>query len=75
VPQWYGVLAPRGLPATLRQTMETELLSVLRSPEVSAQLETSGVSGATGTTDFQALLDTEFKKWPVIIDKLGIKLQ
>jgi tripartite-type tricarboxylate transporter receptor subunit TctC len=75
VPQWYGVLAPRGLPVTLRQTMETELLSVLRSPEVSAQLETSGVSGATGTKDFQALLDAEFKKWPVIIDKLGIKLQ
>jgi tripartite-type tricarboxylate transporter receptor subunit TctC len=73
MPQWYGLLAPAGLPAEVSRTIESQVLSVLRSEEVRTQLAASGVAGPKGAADFKALLDVEFKKWPPLIAKLGIK--
>src|SRR5262245_13305013 len=73
MPQWYGLLGPAGLPPDVRRTIETQVLSVLRSPEVAAQLASSGVAEPKGTDDFRVLLDEEFKRWRVLIPKLGIK--
>jgi tripartite-type tricarboxylate transporter receptor subunit TctC len=73
MPQWYGLLGPAGMPAESKRTIETQILSVLRSPEVAAQLGTSGVAGPKGADEFRMLLDAEFKRWRVLIPKLGIK--
>jgi tripartite-type tricarboxylate transporter receptor subunit TctC len=73
MPQWYGLLAPAGLPPDVRGTLETRILAVLRSPEVAAQLAVSGVAGPKGASELRALMDSEFKRWPVLIPKLGIK--
>jgi tripartite-type tricarboxylate transporter receptor subunit TctC len=75
MPQWYGLLAPAGLPAEVSRRIESEVLSVLRSGDVVAQLAASGVAGPKGAADFKLLLDAEFKKWPPLIAKLGIKPQ
>jgi tripartite-type tricarboxylate transporter receptor subunit TctC len=75
MPQWYGLLAPAGLPPDVGATLEQQVLAVLRSPEISAQLAVSGVSGPKGARELQTLLDTEFKRWPVLIPKLGIKTE
>jgi tripartite-type tricarboxylate transporter receptor subunit TctC len=73
MPQWYGLLGPAGLAPEIRQTIEQQVLSVLRSPEVAAQLAASGVAGPKGAAEFKVLLDAEFKRWPELIPKLGIK--
>jgi tripartite-type tricarboxylate transporter receptor subunit TctC len=73
MPQWYGLLAPAGMPPDLRSTLETQVLAVLRSPEVAAQLAVSGVAGSKGAGELKTLLDLEFKRWPVLIPKLSIK--
>ena len=73
MPQWYGLLAPAGLPPDVRGTLEQQVLTVLRSPEVTAQLAASGVAGPKGASELQTLLDAEFKRWPILIPKLGIK--
>ena len=73
MPQWYGLLGPAGLASETRRTIETQVLAVLRSPEVAAQLAASGVAGTKGAAEFKRLLDAEFEKWPVLIPKLGIK--
>jgi tripartite-type tricarboxylate transporter receptor subunit TctC len=73
MPQWYGLLAPAGLPADVRRTLESQVLTVLRSPDVAAQLAVSGVAGPKGAGELKVLLDSEFKRWPVLIPKLGIK--
>jgi tripartite-type tricarboxylate transporter receptor subunit TctC len=73
MPQWYGLLAPAGLPSEVRGTLETQVLAVLRSPHVAAQLAVSGVGGPKGASEFKTLLDSGFKRWPVLIPKLGIK--
>ena len=75
MPQWYALLAPAGVALDVRQTVEAQVLSVLRSPEVEKQLATSGVAGPKGTAALQAILDAEFRKWPVLLPKLGIAAQ
>ena len=75
MPQWYGLLGPAGLPAAIRETLESQVLAVLRSPEVVQQLAVTGVAGPKGTAEFQAILDADFKKWPSFLPKLGIVAQ
>ena len=72
MPQWYGLLAPAGLAADVRKTLESQALTVLRSPEVVKQLALSGVANPKGTADFRALLNAEYKRWPAILPKIGI---
>jgi tripartite-type tricarboxylate transporter receptor subunit TctC len=72
MPQWYGLLAPAGLPPDVRGTFEAQVLEVLRSPEVVKQLATSGVADPKGTAELQAILDADFKRWPALLPKLGI---
>ena len=75
MPQWYALLAPAGLPNGVRATLEAQSLAVLRSPEITAQLAISGVANPKGAKGLQTVLDAEFKKWPVLIPKLGIKIE
>jgi tripartite-type tricarboxylate transporter receptor subunit TctC len=75
MPQWYGLLAPAGLPPDLRKTFEAQVLAVLRSDEVVRQLATSGVADPKGTAALQAILDADFKRWPALLPKLGITAQ
>ena len=75
MPQWYGLLAPAGLPADVRATLESQALSVLHSPDVVKQLAVTGVAGPKGSAEFRALLTVEFKKWPALLPKLGITAQ
>ena len=75
MPQWYGLLGPAGMPEDVTRTVETQILSVLRAPDVVAQLGTSGVAGPKGADQFRTLLEGEFKRWRVLIPKLGIKVE
>jgi tripartite-type tricarboxylate transporter receptor subunit TctC len=75
MPQWYALLAPAGLPADVRNTLEAQVLTVLRSPDVVAQLAVSGVAGPQGAGELRTLLNSEFKRWPALIPKLGIKAE
>jgi tripartite-type tricarboxylate transporter receptor subunit TctC len=72
MPQWYGLLAPAGLPSQLRKTLEDQALAVLRSPETVKLLAPSGVAGPKDTAAFRAILDRDFAKWPALLPKLGI---
>jgi len=73
MPQWYALLAPAGLPSAVRTSLESQVLTVLRSPEVASQLAVSGVADPKGSAELKAVLDAEFKKWPVLLPRLGIR--
>ena len=75
MPQWYGLLGPAGMPAEIKRTIESQVLSVLAMPEVTTQLAAAGVAGPKGATEFRILLDAERKKWPPLIAKLGVKAE
>src|SRR6188508_1345947 len=45
---WYGMLAPAGLPADSQARLEKAMLETMQSPAVSQRLAAGGVTGATG---------------------------
>ena len=74
VAAWYGLLAPKGLPAAIRLRLETATAEVMRQPEMLARLRDDGsrpkVLGAAG---FAAFLAAERQRWGAIVASLGIK--
>src|SRR5262249_15296023 len=75
MPQWYGLLGPAGLPPDIRQTIESQVLAVLRSDEVVTQLAASGVAGPKGAAEFGRMLDAEFRRWRELIPQLGMNAE
>ena len=62
------------MPRDVRDTIEALALAVLRSPDVQAQFAGSALP-TRRRAELQILLDAEFKKWPLLIPKLGIKME
>lgn len=69
---WYGVLAPAGTPAPVRDKLEQALLAVAAMPSIQQRFADNGLRGTLGHDAFAALLKQEFAEWPDRIKKLGI---
>ncbi len=69
---WYGVLAPPGTPAPVRDKLEKALLEVIASPTVQQRITENGLHDTLDHQAFGTLLKQEFAEWPAIIQKLGI---
>ena len=69
---WYGVLAPAGTPAPVRDRLEHALLAVVAAPSIQQRIAENGLYGTLGHDAFAALLKREFAEWPATIQKLGI---
>jgi tripartite-type tricarboxylate transporter receptor subunit TctC len=69
---WYGVLAPAGLPASVRDRLEAAFLNVSARPHVAERLAAAGISGTQGTAEFRTLLDFEAERWPGLVRRMGI---
>ena len=72
---WYGLLAPKGLPADVRQKLETAALDALQAPELSAKLKEDGAapSGMKGEA-FRAFMAKERANWAEVIKASGLTL-
>src|SRR5262249_42583192 len=75
MPQWYALFSPAGMGEHRRRSIEREVLTVLRSPDVAAQLAMSGLVDPQGSEQFRPFLAAEFKRWRELIPRLGIKLE
>lgn len=69
---WYGVMAPAGLPPDVKARIEKAVLDALRSPAVIARLKIAGVSGTLDSEGFKARLAADFAYWASAIKKMGI---
>jgi len=71
---WYGLLAPRGTPAPVVQRLNSEVITIVNSPEMKARLATDGAEAAApnAPAQFQELIVSEAKRWSVIIKRLGL---
>ncbi len=69
---WYGVLAPPGTPAPVRDKLEKALFEVVASPTVQQRIAENGLHDTLDHQAFGASLKQEFAEWPAIIHKLGI---
>ena len=72
---WFGVLAPAGTPPAIVTRLNTEIINLLRQPEVRQQIARLGANPAGNTPDqFTAHIRTEIAKWAKVIKAANIEL-
>ncbi|MCW5657016.1 MAG: tripartite tricarboxylate transporter substrate binding protein [Burkholderiaceae bacterium] len=73
---WMGVVAPRGLPATVQERLTAEAKKALAAPDMSVQLETFGMDVAFGDpAELTRTLTTELQLVGPLIKSLGLKVE
>ncbi|OWT68128.1 MULTISPECIES: tripartite tricarboxylate transporter substrate binding protein [unclassified Achromobacter] len=65
---WYGVLAPKGTPPALIDTLNRAVGKVLAMPEVKRQIEAAGGETRASTPqDFEKLLTGDIERWRKLV--------
>lgn len=72
---WYGLMAPAGTPEPVIDKLSTAVAAVLEQPDVKQSLHQIGVDPAPpGAAHFQALINSEMKRWGDVAREAGVKL-
>lgn len=72
---WYGVLAPAGMPPDLKRKYEDALAQVVRMPDVATRLADAGFTGPRDSAAFRAKLSADFDRWIPWLKQAGIRVQ
>lgn len=73
VEQWWGILAPSGVPAPIVAKLNAEFGKALRSPDTSERFAALAVESTTSSADeFQKFLGTEIQKWGKAAKDAGV---
>jgi tripartite-type tricarboxylate transporter receptor subunit TctC len=71
---WYGVVAPAGTPADIVNRLSSEIVAILKSPEMSDRLSKEGADPVGNTpAEFARHIQTEIEKWRKVIRAAGIQ--
>ncbi len=71
---WYGIVAPRGLPQPIADKLHAALVETLALPDVKAKLGQQGaVASSTTPAAFSAFLSSEVDKWAEVVKAANIK--
>ncbi|HWI12902.1 MAG TPA: tripartite tricarboxylate transporter substrate-binding protein, partial [Burkholderiales bacterium] len=71
---WYGMLAPAGTPPEIINKLNTEIVAILRQPEINDRLSQEGAEPVGNTPQqFAAHIRSEIDKWRKVIRAAGIK--
>jgi len=69
------VLAPAGIPITLRDKLHGYVVSAMRSPEIAHRFAYEGAEIiASSPAQFAAHIDAELKKWQPVVKASGAKV-
>lgn len=72
---WQGVLVPAGTPPKIVQALNTELVRIIRTPEVRARLVAQGAEVVTmAPTEFSQFFNTERARWAKVVTEAGVRL-
>ena len=72
---WYGLIAPAGLPAEVEARLRNAAFSTLRSAELKKQYDTQDAVPSPSTPEeFAAFVKGERAKWEPVVAAVGIKL-
>ncbi len=72
---WIGFVAPKGTPAHIVNKLNTEIVSVLKLPDVKERLATMGMDVAPSSPqEFQNLIETDAVKLGAVVKAAGIRL-
>src|SRR6266581_3945830 len=74
VNNWVGTFGPAGLPAAITAKLNSEILAVMRTPEVQQRLLTEGARFTPTTpAQFSDFVAAETAKWGKLIREVGIR--
>ena len=74
VTTWYGILAPAGVPRSVVNRLNAELVKIMHSPEMKEKLAATGTDPLTSTPEeFAAYIQREIAKWGDVIRKAGVR--
>ena len=72
---WQGLLVANGTPAAIINRLNTELIRIIRSPEIRAKLAGQGAEVVTMTPQQQdAFFNQERNRWAKVVNEASIKL-
>jgi tripartite-type tricarboxylate transporter receptor subunit TctC len=72
--QWYGLLAPAGVPTSAIDRLNAELAKALTLPEVRTRFATEGAEPVSSTPqEFGRFYKAEIAKWTAVVQKAGIR--
>ncbi len=73
---WWGVVAPAGLPAPLADKIYKAVQAALKSPELQAQFEREGAASVEmSSAEFGKYIETEIVKWARVVKEGHITAQ
>ena len=73
---WWGMFGPAGIPQPIVTRLNTELVRILKQPDVHKTFSTLGVDAATSTPEeLAALIKAEVPKYAKLIAEIGIPKQ
>jgi tripartite-type tricarboxylate transporter receptor subunit TctC len=76
VVQWYGIIGPKGLPASIVTRLNGETVRILKTKEAADQLRNEGLSPAGGTPEqFGALIAKDIQLWRKVVTDIGLKAE
>lgn len=74
--QWYGVVAPAGVPAAIVQKLNAEIRTAMASPEIVAALARDGAQAwVTSPEEFRTFIGQEIPRWGDLIKRANIKAE
>jgi len=72
---WYGLLGPAGMPSSIVQRLNTELNTVLNTPDVRKRLALEGATAIPNQPEaLGTLLTSEIDRWQALIKNSHLKL-
>jgi tripartite-type tricarboxylate transporter receptor subunit TctC len=73
---WYGLLGPAGLPQPIVQRLNTELVKILKTPEIAESFAKQGAVPMGGSPqDFAAFMRAESDRWGEVVRRNNIKIE
>ena len=74
---WHGVLAPSGTPQAIIAKLNSELVRIVRMPDVKAQLAIEGVDAVTNSpsAEFAAFIEQDVAKYAKLLKAAGIHIE
>jgi tripartite-type tricarboxylate transporter receptor subunit TctC len=73
---WYGLFAPRGLPAAVLARLETEIAKARTDPALVERSKAVGLTMLLSPSDvLRARMESEVPRWKQLVQELGLKAE
>jgi tripartite-type tricarboxylate transporter receptor subunit TctC len=70
---WWGIVAPSGLPSQILDRLQKEMTAVVESPDTKKRLDTEGAEAVRMTAaEFGRFISAEIVKWGRVVKEAGI---